>query len=148
MAEKEYISYGPEWVKEVKKMTKDQIIDLLLAPALKRNHNHHNAEPGDFLKLIKAIIKERTPLYNGLKPYYDRASVISMLAEMSAYGGVEQTPEGITKAYMKKQCTRFFRWWWNNQGTNTEEGFERWWSLEGIKLDKQAQLDIDRSKLK
>lgn len=39
--QQEYTPYGPEWAKEIKKLTKDQIIDNLLRPALLTA----NAEP-------------------------------------------------------------------------------------------------------
>lgn len=41
--QQEYTPFGPEWAKEVKKLTKDQIINDFLRPALLKA----KAEPGD-----------------------------------------------------------------------------------------------------
>ena len=35
----------------------------------------------------------------------------------------------IDKKTAKKLCTSFFYYWWNEPGTNTEEGFETWWKI-------------------
>lgn len=45
--QQEYIPYGPEWAKEIKKFTKDEIIDRFLRPALMKA----KAEPGDAVAL-------------------------------------------------------------------------------------------------
>lgn len=33
-----------------------------------------------------------------------------------------------TKDELKKVCCEFFRYWWNEPGNNTDEGFDKWWS--------------------
>lgn len=35
---------------------------------------------------------------------------------------------------MKLLAVKFFYHWWNQKGNNTEEGFDKWWELEGKKL--------------
>ena len=39
-----YIPYGQEWKKEVMKMTKEQIIAILLKPALMAKHQRADSE--------------------------------------------------------------------------------------------------------
>lgn len=35
------------------------------------------------------------------------------------------------KGDIKHYCTKFFYWWFNNKGTNTEQGFDKWWLENG-----------------
>jgi len=32
------------------------------------------------------------------------------------------------KDELKNVCCEFFRYWWNEPGNNTDEGFDKWWS--------------------
>lgn len=34
------------------------------------------------------------------------------------------------KEALKEVATRFCYWWYNQPGTNTEQGFEDWWKLQ------------------
>ena len=45
---------------------------------------------------------------------------------------------------IKELCTTFFRWWWNQPGNNTDQGFDEWAKKDGkkfiasiIKIEKQ-----------
>ena len=38
------------------------------------------------------------------------------------------------KEKIKTIATTFFRWWWNQGGTNTEQGFDTWAKTEGKEL--------------
>ena len=33
---------------------------------------------------------------------------------------------------LKKHCTEFFYWWYNQGGTNTEQGFDEWYKLKQL----------------
>ena len=33
----------------------------------------------------------------------------------------------MDKDTAKKMATDFFRWWYNQPGTNTDQGFDEWW---------------------
>jgi len=33
------------------------------------------------------------------------------------------------KTSRKKDCVAFFCWWWNQLGTNTEQGYDEWAAL-------------------
>jgi hypothetical protein len=46
-------------------------------------------------------------------------------------GNLPQTEEEL-----KKFCVEFFRWWWNQPGTNTECGYDVW---RKQKLDKEQK---------
>jgi len=37
----------------------------------------------------------------------------------------------MEKEKLKEFATAFFYWWYNSGGTNTEQGFDTWWELEG-----------------
>ena len=43
---------------------------------------------------------------------------------------------------LKPHFTKWFRWWWNQQGTNTEQGFDEW-----IKSDGGKEFESDLSAL-
>lgn len=33
----------------------------------------------------------------------------------------------ISESKLKEMSCAFFRWWYNSPGTNTEQGFDKWW---------------------
>lgn len=39
---------------------------------------------------------------------------------------------------IKKYCTKFFYYWYNTKGTNTEQGFDEWWNIKGNKLKNEG----------
>lgn len=38
------------------------------------------------------------------------------------------------KELIKKYCTEFFYWWYNQPSSNTEQGFDDWWELKEEKV--------------
>lgn len=43
------------------------------------------------------------------------------------------------KFFVKTLCTKFFYWWHNQSGQNTEQGFDKWWNGEGLPLFNKLQ---------
>ena len=41
-----------------------------------------------------------------------------------------QTPKQSLEAHDKKVATEFFYWWYNQGGTNTQDGFDTWYKLK------------------
>ena len=35
----------------------------------------------------------------------------------------------------RKDCIEFFRWWWNQGGTNTEQGYDAWLKHKADELE-------------
>ena len=54
------------------------------------------------------------------------ASEVSYFEKLSE---VEAENERLKDNFKKSAC-RFFRWWWNQPGTNTEQGFDEWFKTE------------------
>ena len=40
-------------------------------------------------------------------------------------------PDSFTEEQVKEISTEFFSWWWNQGGTNTPQGFDEFWKLQG-----------------
>jgi hypothetical protein len=38
------------------------------------------------------------------------------------------------KDELKKVCCEFFRYWWNQPGNNTEQGFDEWYQKKKLNL--------------
>lgn len=45
------------------------------------------------------------------------------------HAGKEQQRSG-DEAKLKLYCTKFFYWWWNQKGSNTDQGFDEWTNTE------------------
>lgn len=54
----------------------------------------------------------------------DEGFAISVVASDTA--ALPSDYEGV-----KELCTKFFYWWHNQPGTNTQAGFDDWWKVEG-----------------
>lgn len=46
----------------------------------------------------------------------------------------------MSKEIFKKVATEFFYYWWNAEGNNTEEGFDKWWNDKGEELVKKCSI--------
>jgi len=46
------------------------------------------------------------------------------------------------EAERKRDCCAFFRWWWNQPGTNTEDGYDQWLAA-AQKEDGDAESHTD-----
>jgi len=51
---------------------------------------------------------------------------------------------------LKGMCCAFFRYWWNAEGNNTEQGFDEWYSkwddLQKAVMQRSEQLPCERCK--
>jgi YesN/AraC family two-component response regulator len=76
------------------------------------------------------------------------------LAEAKSQNENKSDVNGIllkSKAELKKICCDYFRWWWNQPGTNTEQGFEKWWeerNKQNIKLNTEDSEKITKDEIK
>jgi len=46
----------------------------------------------------------------------------------------------MDKEIFKKVTTKFFYHWWNEEGNNTAEGFDKWWEDKGRELVKNCSI--------
>jgi hypothetical protein len=46
----------------------------------------------------------------------------------------------MSKEIFKKVATEFFYHWWNEEGNNTSEGFDKWWDDKGKELVKNCSI--------
>ena len=54
-------------------------------------------------------------------------------------------PQPSATAAIKKIAVDFFYYWWNVQGSNTEQGFDDWWKLYGEDYAQQTRGAADGS---
>ncbi len=54
-------------------------------------------------------------------------AILGSLSTPIAAGGGEATQ-------VKLIATKFFRWWWNQPGANTDQGYDEWAETEGAPL--------------
>lgn len=40
---------------------------------------------------------------------------------------MKEVLESVSKEDLKEICTSFFYWWYNQPGSNTEQGFDQWY---------------------
>lgn len=48
----------------------------------------------------------------------------------------------MDKGIFKKVATEFFYYWWNAEGNNTAEGFDKWWNDKGKELVKNCSIPV------
>lgn len=55
---------------------------------------------------------------------------------------VASVTAGLPSGYegVKELCTKFFYWWHNQPGTNTQAGFDDWWKVEGEAIAALGQV--------
>lgn len=51
----------------------------------------------------------------------------------------------MDKNMIKQISCEFFRYWWNEEGNNTEEAFDKWWDETGKTLVKKSNVIPDVS---
>lgn len=60
-----------------------------------------------------------------IKPTMDHLSDPYVLQLIEALARRDDEIERL-RAERKNDCVEFFRWWWNQPGTNTEKGYDAW----------------------
>jgi len=46
---------------------------------------------------------------------------------LSSYARIDEL-----EASRKSDCVDFFRWWWNELGSNTDDGYDQWLSIKAL----------------
>lgn len=52
------------------------------------------------------------------------------LAELQRESEAKDAEIARLRESRKKDCIGFFQWWWNQPGTNTADGYDRWQALQ------------------
>lgn len=54
--------------------------------------------------------------------------VLALVQDQFSEAGRASLRDEVIDDLVKKVAVDFFRFWWNTGGTNTDSGFDEWWS--------------------
>ena len=85
-----------------------------------------SAEIGELQGTIKLLRKDKQMFYEVEKGRAEQAAIDKDFIQQYQRE-IEQL-----QASRKRDCVDFFRWFWNQPGTNAEQGYDKWLSLQTV----------------